>query len=51
MLLLKYCTMINDKNLREGDVKKKFTFQCLTESLKNQNPTNHGGGGIQTYTH
>lgn len=50
MLLLKYCTMINDKNLREGDVKKKFTFQCLTESLKNQNPTNHGGGHTDIHT-
>lgn len=35
--------MINDKNVREGDLKKLFTFQCITESLKNQNPTNYIG--------
>lgn len=46
MLLSKYCTVINDKNVKGGNLKKLFIFQCLTRSLKNQNPTNHMGGGI-----
>lgn len=44
MLLSKYCTVINDKNVKGGNLKKLFIFQCLTRSLKNQNPTNHMGG-------
>lgn len=41
--------MISDKNVREDKLKKLFTFQSLTASLKkNQNPTNHIGRG---YTH
>lgn len=45
MLLSKYCTMINDKNVREGNRKKLFTSQCLTGSLKKSKSNQPYWGG------